>query len=156
MVWVEVCVLGDMDALFELVVTLGTWLVELTVEAVVFLFLLVMAAFSPGSRRKLNAQWDRSIWQRVSMVALGVVYAGVLIFVVVVWVRYVGGGEKVVEVPPDGNVIRIEISDDGESGVKKGEVIEKLLDKAGSVIRRKLEDRKRETDREAEGGSEGR
>ena len=147
----------DMEAILELLVTFVTLLVELTVQAVVFLFLLVMAAFSPGSRRKLKEQWDRSIWQRVSMVSLGVTYAGVLIFVVVVWVRYLGGGEKVVESPPDGrNVIRVEISGDGESGVKKGEVIEKLLDKAGSVIRRKLEDRKRETDREAEGGSEGR
>jgi hypothetical protein len=146
-----------MEALFELVVTFVTLLVELTVQAVVFLFLLVMAAFDPGARRKLKEQWDRSIWQRVSMVSLGVVYAGVVVFVVVMWVRFSGGGAEVVDALPDRREgIRVEISADGDSGVKKGEVIEKLLDKAGSVIRRKLEDRKREADREAEGGSEGR
>jgi hypothetical protein len=141
-----------MEALFELVVTFVTLLVELTVQAVVFLFLLVMAAFDPGARRKLKEQWDRSIWQRVSMVSLGVIYAGVLVFVVVMWVRFSGGGEKVVEREDRKEGIRVEISGDGEPGVRKGEVIEKLLDKAGSVIRRKLEDRKRET----EGGEEGR
>lgn len=142
----------NMEALFELVVTFVTLLVELTVQAVVFLFLLVMAAFDPGARRKLKEQWDRSIWQRVSMVSLGVIYAGVLVFVVVMWVRFSGGGEKVVEREDRKEGIRVEISGDGEPGVRKGEVIEKLLDKAGSVIRRKLEDRKRET----EGGEEGR
>jgi hypothetical protein len=144
-----------MEALFELVVTFVTLLVELTVQAVVFLFLLVMAAFDPGARRKLKEQWDRSIWQRVSMVSLGVIYAGVLVFVVVMWVRFSGGGEKVVEREDRKEGIRVEISGDGEPGVRKGEVIEKLLDKAGSVIRRKLEDRKRETEGGAEGG-EGR
>jgi hypothetical protein len=145
----------NMEALFELVVTFVTLLVELTVQAVVFLFLLVMAAFDPGARRKLKEQWDRSIWQRVSMVSLGVIYAGVLVFVVVMWVRFSGGGEKVVEREDRKEGIRVEISGDGEPGVRKGEVIEKLLDKAGSVIRRKLEDRKRETEGGAEGG-EGR
>ena len=144
-----------MEALFELVVTFVTLLVELTVQAVVFLFLLVMAAFDPGARRKLKEQWDRSIWQRVSMVSLGVVYAGVVGLVVVMWVRFSGGGEKVVEREDRKEGIRVEISGDGEPGVRKGEVIEKLLDKAGSVIRRKLEDRKRETEGGAEGG-EGR
>ena len=145
----------DMEALFELVVMFVTLLVELTVQAVVFLFLLVMAAFDPGARRKLKEQWDRSIWQRVSMVSLGVIYAGVLVFVVVMWVRFSGGGEKVVEREDRKEGIRVESSGDGESGVKKGEVIEKLLDKAGSVIRRKLEDRKRETEGGA-GSGEGR
>jgi len=144
-----------MEALFELVVTFVTLLVELTVQAVVFLFLLVMAAFDPGARRKLKEQWDRSIWQRVSMVSLGVIYAGVLGLVVVMWVRFSGGGEKVVEREDRKEGIRVEISGDGEPGVKKGEVIEKLLDKAGSVIRRKLEDRKRETEGGA-GSGEGR
>lgn len=137
----------DMEAIFELVVTFVTLLVELTVQAVVFLFMLVMATFDPGARRKLKEQWDRSIWQRVSMVSLGVVYAGVVVFVVVMWVRFSGGGAEVVE----GEDRKRET----ESGVKKGEVIEKLLDKAGSVIRRRQDERKRETEGGAESG-EGR
>lgn len=143
-----------MEALFELVVTFVTLLVELTVQAVVFLFLLVMAAFDPGARRKLKGQWDRSIWQRVSMVSLGVVYAGVVVFVVVMWVRFSGGGAEVVEREERKEGMRVEISGDGESGVKKGEVIEKLLDKAGRVIRRRLDDRKREREGGAESGVE--
>ncbi len=49
-----------MEALVEIVMAIISFLIEMTIHAAVFIFLLIMAIFSPRYRSKLRERWDTS------------------------------------------------------------------------------------------------
>ena len=74
-----------MEILLELIGAIIAFIIEVTIHALVFLFLLFMATFSPKYRKKLRDDWNTSNWKRFSIV-LGIgMYSIALILALFVW-----------------------------------------------------------------------
>jgi TRAP-type C4-dicarboxylate transport system permease small subunit len=75
-----------MEALAELVVAIIGFFLEVTVHALVFIWLLLMAAFSPKYREKLKHQWTTSTSNRIA-ITLGLsLYSIAFIFALLFWI----------------------------------------------------------------------
>lgn len=74
-----------MEVLVEIIVALVAFLCEATLHALVFIYLLLRAIFSPAYRWKLREHWNTTTWRRAAIV-LGVsLYAAVLVTVLLGW-----------------------------------------------------------------------
>ena len=128
-----------MEALIELFVRLFVFVIEVTVHALVFLFLLAMAIFSPAYRQKLRERWDTSIGHRFAIV-LGIgLYSMALAIALFVWIprQNKSPEEEEEEVKP----VAIEFSSEELKELGKTKAIEELVDMAGDLIKKKLDER---------------
>ena len=86
----------------------ATFLLEVTLHAAYFLFLLLMALFSPRYREKLRQQWDTSARQKFGLVFGATAYVVALLIAGFFWgplllhdrdsaTRREGGGQHTVE-----------------------------------------------------------
>lgn len=108
-----------MDALAELALAIVAFIFEVTIHALVFVYLLLRAIFSPAYRRKLREHWDTSNWRRAGIV-LGIgVYMAALVFALLVWTPLSWPGER-----------------------RRAEEVDPWVDRTGRFIKRKLEERK--------------
>lgn len=74
-----------MEVLVEIIVALVAFLCEATLHALVFIYLLLRAIFSPAYRLKLREHWNTTTWRRAAIV-LGVsLYMAVLVAVLLGW-----------------------------------------------------------------------
>jgi TRAP-type C4-dicarboxylate transport system permease small subunit len=133
-----------MEALGQLLAAIAAFILEMTIHAAVSLFHLVMAIFSPRYRQKLKDEWAESTWKRCGIVSSAIVYSAALMFALVFWIPILlrptpeaaDEGRK----PP----ITIQFSPDDVERMKKTKEIEGLTDVAQDILRRRLEERKRE------------
>ena len=141
-----------MEALVELAIAIAAFIFEVTVHALVFVYLLFRAAFSATYRQKLREHWNTSNWRRASIV-LGIgLYSVALVFALVVWIPLlVGRDQRHAHDPPrSGDTIEIEFTPEEINKLRETKEVDELVDKAGGFITRKLEERK-----QAEQGSGG-
>ena len=132
-------VLQEMEALAELLAALMTLLIEATFYALVFIFLLVMAIFSPRYRTKLKSQWDNS---RFGIVLGVTMYSAALIVALFFWIPYLTRGTNDVGTTDSKRSITIQSSDDQVERTKNTKEIGQLVETVGSLIERKLAERK--------------
>jgi thiol:disulfide interchange protein len=135
-----------MEALAEILLAIVTFLIEVTFHAVVFIFLLVMAIFSPSYRKKLKDQWDTSNWQRVGIVLGVAMYSAALVLALFFWTPFLTRGTDDVATADPQQSITLKFSDDEIQKMKKTKEIDQLVETAGSIIKRKLAERKQEAE----------
>lgn len=140
-----------MEALAELALAIVTFLFEVTFHAVVFIFLLLMAMFSPHYRKKLRDQWDTSNWQRFGIVLGLAMYSAALIVALLFWTPFLGRGAEDVATADQKHAITINFSADEVQRMTKTKELDQLVDVAGSIIKRKLAERKKEAEQAVDG-----
>ena len=138
-----------MEALAEIALAIVTFLFEVTFHAVVFIFLLLMAIFSPNYRKKLKDQWDTSNWQRFGIVLGVTLYSAALIVALIFWTPFLGRRTEVVDATDQKHAVTIEFSADEVHRMKKTNELDQLVNVAGKIIKRKLEERKQEAEQDA-------
>lgn len=139
-----------MEALAELAIAIVTFIFEVTIHALVFVFLLVMSIFSPRYRQKLKEDWGTSGWKRFSIV-LGIsLYSIALVIALIVWIPVMGARAAPTVSNESESSITIQFSSDEIEKMKKTKEIGELVDVAGSFIKRKLEERKQEAEQDGD------
>lgn len=74
-----------MELIVDIFLAILAFLCEATLHALVFIYLLLRAIFSPAYRWKLREHWNTTTWRRAAIV-LGVsLYAAVLVTVPLGW-----------------------------------------------------------------------
>lgn len=139
-----------MEALAELAIAIVTFIFEVTIHALVFVFLLVMSIFSPRYRHKLKEDWKTSGWKRFSIV-LGIsLYSIALVIALFVWIPVMGARDAPTASNESESSITIQLSSDEIEKMKKTKEIVELVDVAGSFIKRKLEERKQKAEQDGD------
>ncbi len=132
-----------MEALIELLAAIVAFIVEVTFHAVVFIFMLLMAIFSPRYRKKLKAEWETSTWRRIAIVLGITLYSSALILALMIWTPFVSRrSPEVAAVSQD----PIEFSSADMQQMKNTKEIDELIDVAGDILKRKLTERKKAAD----------
>lgn len=133
-----------MEALGQLLVAIVTFIFEVTIHAVVFIFHLVMAIFSPRYRDKLRDDWDTSAWKRLSIVLGVTMYSAALIVALLFWTPFLLRPTPVAADTDQKSSETIEFSSEEAERMKNTKEISELVDVAGDIIKRKLAERERE------------
>ena len=126
-----------------------TFIFEVTIHAVVFIFHLIMAIFSPGYREKLRDDWDTSAWKRFSIVLGVTMYTVALIIALAFWIPALSRRTPEVADTDKKPSVTIEFSSDEVQRMKNTKEIDELVDVAGGIIKRKLAERKEEAEQAA-------
>lgn len=139
-----------MEVLIELIGAIIVFIIEVTFHALVFVFLLIMATFSPKYRQRLRDDWDTSNWKRFSIV-LGIgMYSIALVFALFVWLPLLGEGDGQSQKKEENeSSITIQFSSEEIKEMKKTKEIDELVDVAGDFIKRKLNERKQDEEQDA-------
>ncbi len=145
-----------MEVLLELVGVIIAFIIEVTIDAIVFIYLLVRAMFSAGYRRKLHEAWDTSSWKRFGIIFGMVMYATALAIALLVWIPLIGGSKSHGEEHANENQLEvaIEFTPEEVDEMKKTKEIQELADVAGNFIKRKLEERKQQKQAEQDATSD--
>ena len=133
-----------MEALVELLVAILTFIFEVTVHAIVFLFHLVMAVFSRRYREQLREDWNTSIWNRCGMMLGVAMYSAALVMALLFWTPPLCRGTPVANETGRKAAVTIEFSGKQVKEMEPRGKIGALLDSAGEAIKRKLAERKQE------------
>lgn len=133
-----------MEALGQLLVAIVTFIFEVTIHAVVFIFHLVMAIFSPRYREKLRDDWDTSAWKRLSIVLGVTMYSAALIVALLFWTPFLLRPTPVAADTDQKSSETIEFSSEEAERMKNTKEISELVDVAGDIIKRKLAEREEE------------
>ncbi len=131
-----------MAALGELVLAIVIFIFDVTMLAIVFIFLLVMSIFSPRYREKLREEWETSIWKRFSIVLGVAMYSVALILALLFWIPFLLRPSSVVAEQDETSSAKIEFSSEELQRMKDTKEIHELVDVAGGIIKRKMEERK--------------
>ena len=141
----------QMEALAELVMIIVTFLIEVTIHSLVFIFLLLMAIFSPHYRKNLRDQWDTSNWHRLAIVCGVTMYSTALIVALLFWTPLLHRSSNEVATTDQNKTITIKFTDDEVQRMKKTKEIDQLVDIAGNIIKRKLTERRKEAEQGVDG-----
>jgi amino acid transporter len=129
-----------MEALIGLLAEILAFIVEVTFHAVVFIFMLLMAIFSPRYRKKLKAEWETTTWRRIAIVLGITLYSSALILALIIWTPFFARrSPEVAAVSQD----PIEFSNADMQQMKNTKEIDQLIDVAGDILKRKLAERKK-------------
>lgn len=140
-----------MEALAELAVAIVAFIFEVTIHALVFVFILVMSIFSPQYRTKLKRQWDTSNWQRFAMILGATLYSAALILALFVWIPMIGSDQADSSAGERRSAPTIEFSTDEVETMKKTKKLDELVDVAGNLLKRKLAEQKEKSEQGAAG-----
>jgi hypothetical protein len=138
-----------MEALGQLLVAIVTFIFEVTIHAVVFVFHLVMALFSPRYREKLQEDWDTSAWKRFSIVLGVTMYSAALILALLFWIPALSRRTPEVSETDKNPSVTIGFSSEEVQQMKNTKEIDELVDVAGGIIKRKLAERKEEAEQDS-------
>ena len=133
-----------MEALGQLLVAIVTFIFEVTIHAVVFIFHLVMAIFIPQYREKLRDDWDTSAWKRFSIVLGVTMYSAALIVALLFWTPFLLRPTPVAADTDRKSSETIEFSSEEAERMQNTKEISELVDVAGNIIKRKLAEREEE------------
>jgi heme/copper-type cytochrome/quinol oxidase subunit 2 len=140
-----------MEALGQLLVAMVTFIFEVTIHAVVFIFHLVMAIFSPRYREKLRDDWDTSPWRRFSIVLGVTMYSAALILALLFWLPALSSRTPEVADADKKPTVTIEFSSEEVQRMKHTKEIDELVDVAGGIMMRKLAERRVEAEKAGTG-----
>ena len=140
-----------MEALIELAVAIVTFVFEVTIHALVFIFLLLTSIFSPRYRAKLRQTWNTSIWRKLGLVLGVTLYSTAFIFALFVWIPVVMGTPSDSEASQQGSATRIEFSKQEMDKIQKTKTIEELVNVAGDLAKQKFAERKVKLDQRGSG-----
>lgn len=129
-----------MEALIGLLAEILAFIVEVTFHAAVFVFMLLMAIFSPRYRKELKAEWETSTLRRIAIVLGITLYSLALILALVIWTPlFARRSAEVATVSQD----PIEFSSAEMQQMKSTNEVDELIDVAGDILKRKLTERKK-------------
>ena len=130
-----------MEALIDLIKAIAAFVIDVTIHALVFIFHLLMAAFSPHYRQKLREDWNTSNLNRFSII-LGVsLYSIALAIALFVWIPILGNQD---EPETNDSPISNQFTQDEIKQMKGTKEIGELVDVAGDIIKQKLEKQEQE------------
>ena len=135
-----------MEALLELIGAIIAFIIEVTIHAIVFIYLLVRAVFSADYRKRLHDAWDTSLWKRFGIIFGIVMYSTTLAIALFVWIPLISESKNHREehVNENKSKVAIEFTPEEVDKMKKTKEIYELLDVADNFIKRKLEERKQQ------------
>lgn len=131
-----------MEALIGLLAEILAFIVEVTFHAVEFIFLLLMAIFSPRYRQKLKAEWETSTWRRIAIVLGITLYSSALVLALMIWMPFFARRSPEIAAGNHAPSVRIELSSSDKQQMKNTKEIDQLIDVAGDILKRKLAERK--------------
>ncbi len=137
-----------MSALVELILAIIAFIIEVTFHALVFVFYLVMAIFSPKYRKKLKEDWNGSNWRRVSIVSGIALYSAALAFALFFWTPFLRTGKdpdvnkKEVSEPETG----VRFTLDEIKDIRETKELGDLVKVAGDILKRKADERENEAE----------
>lgn len=131
-----------MEALAELITAIVAFVFEVTIHAVVFVFILFMSIFSSRYRAKLKQQWDKSNGERFAMILGVTLYSTALLFALFVWVPWIGRDQGDIGSGERQSAGSNVFSRDELESMKKTQDLDGLLDVAGDLLKRKLAEQK--------------
>ena len=142
-----------MEVLLELIGAIIAFIIEVTIHALVFIYLMIRAVFSADYRQKLREAWDTSLWKRFEIVFGISMYSTALAIALFVWIPLIGssGNHREKQTNDNESSITIEFTSEEVDKIKETKEIDELVDVAGGFIKRKLEERKQQ--KQAEQGS---
>ena len=79
-----------MEVLLELIGAIIAFIIEVTIHALVFIYLMIRAVFSADYRQKLRDAWDTSLWKRFAIVFGILMYSTALAIALFVWIPLIG------------------------------------------------------------------
>ena len=135
-----------MEALLELIGAIVAFIIEVTIHALVFIYLMIRAVFSADYRQKLREAWDASLWKRFAIVFGILMYSTALAIALFVWIPLIGisGNHREKQTNDNESSITIEFTSEEVDKIKETKEIDELVDVAGGFIKRKLEERKQQ------------
>lgn len=135
-----------MDVLADLFIRVVTFIFEVTVQALVFVFHLLMSIFSPRYREKLKNDWNTSGLNRFYIIFGVTLYSIALIIALTIWIPLICCKENSSISNEAESSVEIQFSK-GEIGeMKKTKGLDKLIDVTGGFIKRNIEGRKQKQD----------
>ncbi|OYV07312.1 MAG: hypothetical protein CFE26_01695 [Verrucomicrobiales bacterium VVV1] len=138
-----------MGAFIGLLAEILAFIVEVTFHAVVFIFMLLMAIFSPRYRQKLKAEWETSTWRRIAIVLGITMYSLALILALSIWTPLFARRSPEVAEGNHAPSVRIELSSSDMQQMKNTKEIDELIDVAGDILKRKLAEQKKATEHDS-------
>ena len=135
-----------MGVLLELIDGIIAFIIEVTIHALVFIYLMIRAVFSADYRQKLREAWDTSLWKRFAIVFGILMYSTALAIALFVWIPLIGssGNHREKQTNDNESSITIEFTSEEVDKIKETKEIDELVDVAGGFIKRKLEERKQQ------------
>ena len=132
----------------DFIAGLFAFFIEVTIHALVFIFHLIMAAFSAEYRAKLKKDWDTSWWKRAGIVLGILLYSAALLIALLVWTSVIELGSKPTKTPDTKPPIPINLT---PSDLKESKEVGDLIDTAEGILKQKLEEhRQRKQDQSNE------
>ncbi len=135
-----------MSALVELIFAIVAFIIEVTFYALVFVFYLVMALFSPKYRQRLKEDWNGSVWKRISIISGVALYSAALAFALFFWTPFLATEKdpEVSEIESSEPVEEPKFTRDEIREIRETKEIGDLVKVAGDILKRKAEERENE------------
>lgn len=131
-----------MEALGQIIAAIVAFVIEVTFHAIVFVFYLILGIFSPRYREKLRAKRETSAWNKFCL-SLGItMYSVALIFALLFWTPFMLRDKSDITDKDEKDTLDIQLSHEEAERIKKTTEIDELVDVAGEIIKRKLDDKK--------------
>jgi TRAP-type C4-dicarboxylate transport system permease small subunit len=143
-----------MEALVQILLAVVAFILEVTLHAIVFVFYLLMAIFSKRYREKLRNDWATSPSKRFGIVICATFYSAALIFALLFWLPVLLNGTPEVIDKDNKSSVNFDFSNEELQRMKNTKEIKDLVDVAGGIVKRKLEERGEEEKLEAPSGSQ--
>ena len=135
----------------DFIAGLFAFFIEVTIHALVFIFHLIMAAFSAEYRAKLKKDWDTSWWKRAGIVLGILLYSAALLIALLVWTSVIELGSKPTKTPDTKPPIPINLTPSDLKDLKETKEVGDLIDTAEGILKQKLEEhRQRKQDQSNE------
>jgi hypothetical protein len=138
-----------MEALVQILLAVVAFILEVTLHAIVFVFYVLMAIFSKRYREKLRNDWAASPSKRFGIVLSATFYSAALIFALLFWLSVLLNGTPEVVDKDKKSSVNFDISSEELQRMKNTKEIKDLVDVAGGIVKRKLEERGEEEKLEA-------
>lgn len=131
----------------QILLAIAAFIIEVTLHAIVFVFHLLMAIFSKRYREKLRNDWATSPSKRLGIVISATFYTAVLIFALLFWLPVLLGGAPEGVDKDEKSSLKLDFSSEELQRMKNTKEIKDLVDVAGDIVERKLEERSEEVEK---------
>ena len=138
----------------ELIGSLFALVFETTIAAVCFVVRLGAAAFSSDYRRQLKSEWQDSTANKIAMAVAALFSTAVLAVAFIMWLPLLF--RKPMAPPPEKPeaALKITITSSDPGGTEQPTKTGKVLNAAGELLKRKLEERRQAKEARAPGQAE--
>jgi hypothetical protein len=131
-----------MEAILEAISSLISLVIEITIAAVGFVFRLGAAAFSADYRRQLKNEWQESAVNKAAMTGAALFSITILAAVTALGMPLLFRKPMAPAPEKPGVTLEITIPPSGSGGTGESTKTERVLNAAGELLKRKLEERR--------------